>query len=192
MWTGCRRTLIGVIRAIAGIVYVPRPIFSREYLLRPDQESIIPVSLTRSDLLVDAAVGSPAHPSWLRRGRAIRSAVTRLQLPVQRRANLRLARSIALPRWLGAEPVAMAGGLVPFRSPINTSKPKRIFFTHRALPWHITRAVTTPADPRTGAQRRDFLRGIRRGQPPGHMSHHGAQGTRWTVVAPNEPARLQA
>src|SRR3954454_12293277 len=25
---------------------------------------------------------------------------------------------------------------------------------------------------------------------PGHMSQHGAQGTRWSVVAPGEPARL--
>ena len=26
--------------------------------------------------------------------------------------------------------------------------------------------------------------------PSGHMSHHGAQGTVWTLVAPNELARL--
>ena len=26
--------------------------------------------------------------------------------------------------------------------------------------------------------------------PSGHMSHHGAQGTEWTLVAPNELARL--
>jgi hypothetical protein len=25
---------------------------------------------------------------------------------------------------------------------------------------------------------------------PGHMSHHGAHGTEWTLVAPNELARL--
>jgi hypothetical protein len=24
----------------------------------------------------------------------------------------------------------------------------------------------------------------------GHMSHHGAPDTKWTVVAPNEPTRL--
>src|SRR5919202_3706943 len=54
----------------------------------------------------------------------------------------------------------------------------------------MTRATTTLADPCTGARRRDFLLGIRRGQPVRARSHHGAQGTGWTLVAPNGLARL--
>src|SRR5215210_2313262 len=54
----------------------------------------------------------------------------------------------------------------------------------------MIRAATTFADPCTGAQRRDFLLGLRRGQPvgahvPSWCSRHG-----WTLVAPDELARL--
>src|SRR5215217_7479924 len=54
----------------------------------------------------------------------------------------------------------------------------------------MTRAATTLADPCTGAQRRDFLLGLHRGQlvraqVPSWCSWHG-----WTLVAPNELARL--
>src|SRR6187551_3442474 len=54
----------------------------------------------------------------------------------------------------------------------------------------MTRAATTLADPCTGAQRRDFLLGLHRGQlvrahVPSWCSRHG-----WTLVAPNELARL--
>src|SRR3954467_8809197 len=54
----------------------------------------------------------------------------------------------------------------------------------------MTRAATTLADPCTGAPRRDFLLGLRRGQlvrahVPSWCSRHG-----WTLVAPNELARL--
>src|SRR5215210_6563945 len=54
----------------------------------------------------------------------------------------------------------------------------------------MIRAATTFADPCTGAQRRDFLLGMRRGQPvgahvPSWCSRHG-----WTLVAPDELARL--
>src|SRR3954465_14313678 len=54
----------------------------------------------------------------------------------------------------------------------------------------MLRAATTLADPCTGAQRRDFLLGLRRGQlvgahVPSWCSRHG-----WTLVAPNELARL--
>src|SRR5215213_3564140 len=54
----------------------------------------------------------------------------------------------------------------------------------------MTRATTTLADPCTGAQRRDFLLGLHRGQlvrahVPSWCSGHG-----WTLVAPNELARL--
>src|SRR3954471_8394800 len=57
----------------------------------------------------------------------------------------------------------------------------------------MPRAATTLADPCTGAQRRDFLLGLHRGivaNSSGHKSHHGAQGTGWVLVAPNELARL--
>src|SRR4051794_39740422 len=54
----------------------------------------------------------------------------------------------------------------------------------------MTRAATTLADPCTGAPRRDFLLGLRRGQlvgahVPSWCSRHG-----WTLVAPDELARL--
>src|SRR3954467_10407630 len=54
----------------------------------------------------------------------------------------------------------------------------------------MTRAATTLADPCTGAPRRDFLLGLRHGQlvraqVPSWCSGHG-----WTLVAPNELARL--
>src|SRR5215210_474339 len=54
----------------------------------------------------------------------------------------------------------------------------------------MRRATTTLADPCTGAQRRDFLLGLRRGQlvrahVPSWCSRHG-----WTPVAPNKLARL--
>src|SRR3954465_2608558 len=54
----------------------------------------------------------------------------------------------------------------------------------------MTRAATTLAGPCTGAQRRDFLLGLRHGQlvraqVPSWCSWHG-----WTLVAPNELARL--
>src|SRR3954452_3890861 len=54
----------------------------------------------------------------------------------------------------------------------------------------MTRAATTLADPCTGAPRRDFLLGLHRGQlvraqVPSWCSRHG-----WTLVAPNELARL--
>src|SRR4051795_5813999 len=54
----------------------------------------------------------------------------------------------------------------------------------------MTRAATTLADPCTGAQRRDVLLGLHRGQlvgaqVPSWCSWHG-----WTLVAPNELARL--
>src|SRR3954465_5099848 len=54
----------------------------------------------------------------------------------------------------------------------------------------MTRAATTLADPCTGARRRDFLLGLRHGQlvraqVPSWCSGHG-----WTLVAPNELARL--
>src|SRR5215218_104395 len=54
----------------------------------------------------------------------------------------------------------------------------------------MTRATTTLAGPCTGARRRDFLLGLRHGQPvrahvPSWCSGHG-----WTLVAPNELARL--
>src|SRR3954471_4283299 len=57
----------------------------------------------------------------------------------------------------------------------------------------MPRAATTLADPCTGAQRRDFLLGLHRGivaNSSGHKSPHGAQGTGWVLVAPNELARL--
>src|SRR4051794_33639775 len=54
----------------------------------------------------------------------------------------------------------------------------------------MIRATTTLADPCTGAPRRDFLLGLRHGQlagahVPSWCSWHG-----WTLVAPNELARL--
>src|SRR4051794_40748807 len=54
----------------------------------------------------------------------------------------------------------------------------------------MTRAATTLADPCTGAPRRDFLLGLRHGQlvgahVPSWCSRHG-----WTLVAPDELARL--
>src|SRR3982750_551803 len=54
----------------------------------------------------------------------------------------------------------------------------------------MIRAATTLAGPCTGAPRRDFLLGLRRGQPvgahvPSWCSRHG-----WTLVAPDELARL--
>src|SRR3954467_15748536 len=54
----------------------------------------------------------------------------------------------------------------------------------------MTRAATTLAGPCTGAQRRDFLLGLRHGQlvgahVPSWCSRHG-----WTLVAPDELARL--
>src|SRR4051794_19070860 len=54
----------------------------------------------------------------------------------------------------------------------------------------MIRAATTFAGPCTGAPRRDFLLGMRRGQPvgahvPSWCSRHG-----WTLVAPDELARL--
>src|SRR3954466_12884286 len=54
----------------------------------------------------------------------------------------------------------------------------------------MTRAATTLADPCTGAPRRNFLLGLHRGQPvgahvPSWCSRHG-----WTLVAPDELARL--
>src|SRR3954466_5327280 len=54
----------------------------------------------------------------------------------------------------------------------------------------MIRAATTLADPCTGAQRRDFLLGLRRGQlvrahVPSWCSRHG-----WTLVAPDRLARL--
>src|SRR4051812_22171824 len=54
----------------------------------------------------------------------------------------------------------------------------------------MIRAVTTFAGPCTGAPRRDFLLGMRRGQlvgahVPSWCSRHG-----WTLVAPDELARL--
>src|SRR4051794_31276030 len=58
------------------------------------------------------------------------------------------------------------------------------------LPSGMPRAATTLADPCTGARRRDFLLGLRHGQlagaqVPSWCSRHG-----WTLVAPNELARL--
>src|SRR3954469_20167069 len=54
----------------------------------------------------------------------------------------------------------------------------------------MTRAATTLAGPCTGAPRRDFLLGLRHGQlvraqVPSWCSRHG-----WTLVAPDELARL--
>src|SRR3954454_6348500 len=54
----------------------------------------------------------------------------------------------------------------------------------------MIRAATTLADPCTGAPRRDFRLGLRRGQlvgahVPSWCSRHG-----WTLVAPDELARL--
>src|SRR4051794_32060275 len=54
----------------------------------------------------------------------------------------------------------------------------------------MTRATTTLAGPCTGARRRDFLLGLRHGQlvrahVPSWCSRHG-----WTLVAPDELARL--
>src|SRR3954464_12405144 len=54
----------------------------------------------------------------------------------------------------------------------------------------MIRAATTLAGPCTGAPRRDFRLGMRRGQPvgahvPSWCSRHG-----WTLVAPDELARL--
>src|SRR5215213_2243109 len=82
----------------------------------------------------------------------------------------------------------------------------------------MIRAATTLADPCTGAQRRDFLLGLHHGQlagahVPSWCSRHGvdagcsrragppgelttcayqtlAEGTGWTLVAPDELARL--
>ena len=51
------------------------------------------------------------------------------------------------------------------------------------------RATTTPADTCIGAQRRNFLLGIRRSRPPGHLSKAGAQSTSATQVAPVGSAR---
>jgi hypothetical protein len=52
------------------------------------------------------------------------------------------------------------------------------------------RAATTPADPVLALEGATSYRASAVASPSGHMSHHGAQGTRWTVVAPNGLARL--
>src|SRR3954464_1437484 len=54
----------------------------------------------------------------------------------------------------------------------------------------MKRAATTFADPCTGAQRRGFLLGMRRGQPVGAHVPSGCSRHGWTLVAPNELARL--
>src|SRR3954463_1105439 len=54
----------------------------------------------------------------------------------------------------------------------------------------MTRAATTLADPCTGAPRRDFLLGLRHGQLVGAHVPSWCSGTEWTLVAPNELARL--
>src|SRR3954466_4588363 len=53
----------------------------------------------------------------------------------------------------------------------------------------MTRAATTLADPCTGEGATSYWACIV-ANSSGHMSHHGAQGTEWTLVAPNELARL--
>src|SRR3954454_16696016 len=54
----------------------------------------------------------------------------------------------------------------------------------------MIRAATTLADPCTDAQRRDFLLGRRRGQLVGAHVPSWCSGHGWTLVAPNELARL--
>src|SRR3954470_22827904 len=54
----------------------------------------------------------------------------------------------------------------------------------------MTRAATTLADPCTGAPWRDFLLGLRRSQPVGAHVPSWCSGHGWTLVAPNELARL--
>jgi hypothetical protein len=89
---------------------VRRSVRPLEYSLRADQKGIVPVSLSRSDLLGDAPIGSPAHPSWLRGWRAIRSVVMRLQFPAQAHQS-QVGTVNHVPALAGvAEPVAMAAG----------------------------------------------------------------------------------
>src|SRR5580765_892736 len=80
--------------------------------------------------------------------------------------------------------------LVLFRTPIDTNKPIHQVGDHDLSPIAVTRATTTPAGTCTGARRRNFLLGIRRGRPPGHMSTTGARCTSATPVAPGGSARL--
>jgi hypothetical protein len=88
----------------------------REYSLRADQEGIIPVCLTRSDLPGDAPIGSPTHPSRLRGWRAIRPVVVRLQLPAQApQSQVGTAHGVGALAGV-AEPVALAAGEKPARS----------------------------------------------------------------------------
>src|SRR3954462_11689467 len=54
----------------------------------------------------------------------------------------------------------------------------------------MIRAATTLADPCTGAQRRDFLLGMRHGQLVGAHVPSGCSRHGWTLVAPDELARL--
>ena len=56
-------------------------------------------------------------------------------------------------------------GLMFLRTPIDSGEPTDRLLGHLSLPSCSTRAATTPADPCTGARRRNFLLGIRRGQP---------------------------
>src|SRR3954466_11604848 len=54
----------------------------------------------------------------------------------------------------------------------------------------MSRAATTLADPYTGAPRRDFLLGLSHGQLVRAQVPSWCSGHRWTLVAPNELARL--
>jgi hypothetical protein len=54
----------------------------------------------------------------------------------------------------------------------------------------MTRAATTLADPVRALQGATSYWACVMANSSGHMSHHGAQGTVWTLVAPNELARL--
>src|SRR4051794_36714811 len=75
-------------------------------------------------------------------------------------------------------------------SPVHASEPALLLVRHGPCPPVSHEPPRRPADPCTGAQGRDFLLGIRRGQAvgahvPSWCSRHG-----WTVVAPNRSARL--
>src|SRR3954471_17171032 len=54
----------------------------------------------------------------------------------------------------------------------------------------MIRAATTLADPVRALQDATSYWACVVANSPGHMSHHGAHGTEWTLVAPNELARL--
>src|SRR4051794_4241938 len=75
-------------------------------------------------------------------------------------------------------------------SPVHASEPALLLVRHGPCPPVSHEPPPRPAGPCTGAQGRDFLLGIRRGQAvgahvPSWCSRHG-----WTVVAPNRSARL--